>query len=513
MQLNPNDPICGPPVGGRADRYRTIPAATAIAIAFFCSLLLPTATAQWVEFQDETAARVQVDANLFVSDPQEKDYAWGDVDMDGDDDLIVVRKEGWVTSGGAPNLLLINEGGVLVDRTEEFASASDVEGDQGFKTSTNDRDVLLVDLDLDGWLDVVTAPTISPGVSKHIGHPRIYRNLGCGGACNGTEDWLGFRHEDFRIPTMLSDSGQGGFNPCFCAVAAGDVTGDGYPELWFIDYDSGCGQPGQDYNDKLLVNRGAAQPGVFDDITEVAFNGTINGDPFQHSLFGASGAVVDLNGDDTPDLVKQYASFVGVGFNEELDPGLFDTFSVPYTGSAYFVTTADLNQDDQLDLVVSDDGADRYLLNQGNGGDDIADFLSFAFSFQHGGTGGAAGDDGFSGNSVVADLDRDSWPDVLITDVDVESPGCTARRTHIYRNLGGTPGDFTVHLRRDVGHEVASDNISVSVKPRPATGDMRLGVTLMDGLQIFKLRVIPASSDDSRVVGRSDVVVFGRPHS
>jgi len=48
-------------------------------------------------------------------------------------------------------------------------------------------------------------------------------------------------------------------------------------------------------------------------------------------------------------------------------------------------------------------------------------------------------DDGFVGNSRVADLDGDQWPDTIHGDVDVEIPGCT-RRCHIYHNPGGTPG-------------------------------------------------------------------------
>ena len=54
---------------------------------------------------------------------------------------------------------------------------------------------------------------------------------------------------------MLSYSGSSNFNPRFCSISAGDVTGDGYPDLWFGDYDSsgasGSNQPpGADFNDK-----------------------------------------------------------------------------------------------------------------------------------------------------------------------------------------------------------------------------------------------------------------------
>ncbi len=45
------------------------------------------ASAQWIEFVDETASVLSADPALVAADLQEKDYAWGDVDKDGDVDL------------------------------------------------------------------------------------------------------------------------------------------------------------------------------------------------------------------------------------------------------------------------------------------------------------------------------------------------------------------------------------------------------------------------------------------
>ena len=197
---------------------------------------LTHALSSWVGFDDETATRLSGPADLTVSDMAQKAYAWGDLDLDGDLDLIVVRKLA-VGPGKEPNVLFINEGGTLTDRTEEFATVSGVVGDDGFHTPTDDFDVVLVDLDLDGWLDIVTAVGNTGGDSRHIAYPRVYRNLGCVGACNGTDDWLGFRFEPARIPPMLTDAGEIGFNPCFVHVDAGDVNDDDYPDLWFLDSD------------------------------------------------------------------------------------------------------------------------------------------------------------------------------------------------------------------------------------------------------------------------------------
>ena len=104
----------------------------------------------WINFFDETADRVVCESTLFADDDQEKDYAWGDVDRDGDIDLVIVRKEPFTSSGRYPNVLLLNEGGVLVDYTDQYAVAADVAGDEGFLTPTNDRDVILVDRGSDG---------------------------------------------------------------------------------------------------------------------------------------------------------------------------------------------------------------------------------------------------------------------------------------------------------------------------------------------------------------------------
>lgn len=417
----------------------------------------------WVEFTDETAARNTIAAARFEDDPEEKDFAWGDVDNDGDVDLVVVRKEPYTSAGKRVNFLFLNEAGVLTDRTDDFAAASDVPGDEGFNTPTNDRDVVLTDVNQDGWLDIVTAVSISDGEPKHIGHPRVYVNLGCSGACNGTADWLGFRHEDGRIPTMLSAAGQSGFNPRFMSVAAGDVTGDGYPDLWFSDHDSsgagGTAEPvGADFDDRLLVNLGAADPGVFVDATDPNASGLIpvpglGSVPFPLSAFGGASAIADMDGDGRADIVKQTSLtqpvYVGIAYNSGVEEGQFEGFETIYSLAPYSLSLGDLNNDDRLDIVVTDDGADRYLLNQGP--DEVgAGWTVLGFEFQHSGGGGASQDAGFGGNSLVADLDLDGWNDVIIADVHDDIPGVT-RRAQIYRNLGGEVGGTVTLQEQTMG--------------------------------------------------------------
>ncbi len=150
-----------------------------VAVLVTVCLAPGVASAQWLEFVNETDSRLDAPPDLGSNDNQEKDYAWGDVDQDGDIDLVCVRKQPNTTPGRRVNILLMNEGGVLTDRTAEFASRSDVADDEGFNTPTNDRDVVLVDVDGDSWLDMVTAVACNGcgGLPQHITHPRIYMNL------------------------------------------------------------------------------------------------------------------------------------------------------------------------------------------------------------------------------------------------------------------------------------------------------------------------------------------------
>ena len=429
------------------------------------------ASAGWLEFVDETSTRLVAGPGLGNDDFEEKDFAWGDVDKDGDIDLVVVRKEPFTSAGKRVNVLFLNEGGVLTDRTTAFATASDVAGDAGFNTPTNDRDVKLVDVNDDSWLDIVTATTISDGDPKHIGHPRIYLNLGN----DGNGDWLGFSYFDALIPTMLTYSGLSGFNPRFCSVVAGDLTGDTLPELWFGDYDSSGAAgneqpPGADFNDRLLVN--GPIPGRYRDATLERISGLIQiptGDDttFEVTAFGAAGVIDDMNGDGVNDIVKQTAlnapQYVGISYNEVDNEGFFDDHEVVYSLAPYFVSAGDLNNDNRLDLVITDDGADRYLINTGNDADGHAQFVSQTFSFDY----TADGDQGFGSNSIIDDLDGDGWNDVIIADVDVDEAGCD-RRTQIYRNLGGNPGDPVILEEQSEGSACGGANASCMIAGIPA---------------------------------------------
>lgn len=173
----------------------------------------PSLRAQWATFQDQTNSRLVASAALVATDSQEKDYAWADLDKDGDIDLVIVRKQPFTSAGKFPNVLLMNEGGVLTDRTTLYASASLVPGSQGMLDATNDRDVVICDVDGDTWLDVVTCTTLTSSDPQYIRVPRVYINLGNDGSGN----WQGLpgrrraahrRHRLGWIPALLLGGGR-----------------------------------------------------------------------------------------------------------------------------------------------------------------------------------------------------------------------------------------------------------------------------------------------------------------
>ena len=147
-------------------------------------LAVSQAGGQWVDFADQTRSRL-IMTPLDVSDALEKDIAVADLNHDGWDDVIVVRKEPFSVEGAFADILLVNEHGRLVNRTAELAA--------GFLLDPTDaRDLFIADFDGDTWEDVVIANTFEQ-------QPKFYRNLGAAG--DGT--WLGLADESFRLPHIV----------------------------------------------------------------------------------------------------------------------------------------------------------------------------------------------------------------------------------------------------------------------------------------------------------------------
>ena len=391
----------------------------------------------WPTFIDETDVRLVASPSVGASNPDEKDYAWGDVDQDGDVDLVAVYKEPFTTPGRRRNVLFMNEGGVLVDRTQEYATAADDGGD-GFLDLTNDRDVALVDVDGDGWLDIVTAVACNgcAGLPKTITHPRIYVNLKDDPP--GSGQWQGFRYEEARFPQMAAP-----FN--FCGVGFGDVTGDDAPDLYFTDYDS----IDTIFENRLLVNDGN---GFFTDETTLRTFPEMN-----TSNFSVTAVIADMNVDGVNDIVIDHALspyHTSIAYNNPQDEGFFDQFDydVLPNSSAYFVSVGELNNDGLLDIILTTDGQDGYLLNQGNDANGHADFLTFILPNSW----------GFGGNNVIADINDDGFMDIVVAQVDVDVAGCTGL-TKFYRNNAEPPNVSFVEDNGGIPSEMRSGGHDVAI--------------------------------------------------
>ena len=57
--------------------------------AILACFATPNLRAQWVTFTNDTGNRLVAAAGVGTADAEEKDYAWADLDQDGDTDLVV----------------------------------------------------------------------------------------------------------------------------------------------------------------------------------------------------------------------------------------------------------------------------------------------------------------------------------------------------------------------------------------------------------------------------------------
>ncbi len=375
-------------------------ARASLALGFVVAVLLiaAPADAQWVSFTDETATAMVLQP--FVDDPggnpmnddEEKDFAVSDLDRDGDTDVIIVRKRPFSIPGAKQDILLMNEGGVLMDRTGAFAP--------GFLANLTDaRDVFIGDFTGDGWDDVVIANTFGE-------QPRFYRNAGE----DGGQNWLGLIDESaLRLPTINVPADASVLQ--FCAVWGGDVTGNGALDLYFSNYNPTGGT-----NDVLMINDGG---GFFSNETSARLGS------FANVAFGTSVEIHDLDNDGDNDIVKistlyQVPPFpIGqfILFND--GNGVFDTvpFQAMDIDDPYMTAVGDLNNDGMLDQVLESDSQDRVAIAQALQSDGPITYATNNLT-------GSPRTTGFGGNTKLADFDNDGFLDAGIGPIDVDISNC-----------------------------------------------------------------------------------------
>jgi hypothetical protein len=381
---------------------------TAILAGMLWSL---TASAQWVSFTDETATRLSLQpfadnpGGNPAADAEEKDLAVADLDRDGDDDVIVTRKRPFSNPGARQDILLMNESGILVDRTADLAP--------GFiSTLTDARDIFVGDVNGDAWPDVVIANTFGE-------QPRLYRNAGE----DGNGDWLGLVDESTRFPVIAVPGDVSVLQ--FCALWGGDVTGNGAMDFYFSNYN-----PSSPTTDVLFINDGT---GNFTNETATRLGALAN------VAFGTSVEIHDADNDGDQDIVKISTLYdappfpIGQFILWNDGNGIFNTvpFQTLASNQPYMFAVGDMDNNGILDMYMEGDQQDHVLLGQSTNPD-----TSVNYSFETLQSSPRTG--GFGGNTKMADLDNDGFLDVGVAPVDVDIQNCGAGdELALLRNDGG----------------------------------------------------------------------------
>jgi hypothetical protein len=366
------------------------------------------AQAQWISFTDQTPTYLLIPQ--VTTDPDEKDFALGDLDNDGDLDLVNVRKESFYADGPRTHLLIMNVNGIMTDQTATYAP--------GFNANPSlARVVVIGDFDNDGWRDVVIVNTNSQVVTTNY-QTHYYRNLGQSGG-----NWLGLQYETGHFPNWTSPV------PRFCSAAAGDMDNDGDLDLFLGDYNNSL-------EDKLVQNNGL---GYFTDVTNSKYS------TVPASVFSVEASFADMDGDGDLDIVETNGTVGELRIHVNSGPPNynFSIVNIAVGGATYTNAVGDLNNDGKIDIYQGRDGQDAYTLNNVPPGGLItaANFSTTVLT-----TANAPKTTNFAGNAYLVDLDGDGDKDLAMADTDVDVPGC-ARRAVLYRN--GTIGVAQTQLLMD----------------------------------------------------------------
>jgi len=349
-------------------------------------------------FQDESVARLSHPGNVLA------DIELGDLDGDGDLDLVAATAE---ALAGFPDRIWLNDG------TGVFSSWIDLPAAQ-----VNSSGIALADLDGDGFMDIV----ISTG---QWGHSTV-------GAADRL--YMGHPSGSYVVDNAFLTAPWNESQTASTSVSAADVDLDGDVDLFVTKYDTGVGVGSAGAFNVLLLNDGS---GRFSDVSSQMFL------PRRRKDNSASGVFADLDSDGDMDLVvaNSLLSVSGTQSGDVLwnqggaqggSAGTFvdaggglEEFPIPAESIRLGQVVGDFNGDGFQDIVfmVHDlpPGGQQPMYAGGPGGT-----FSRASWFRTSTFIGEAG--------VAFDADGDGDNELLITAAGSVAGGLDSRRVRFFRN-------------------------------------------------------------------------------
>ena len=129
------------------------------------SLAAPGAGAQWAVFEEDPS-RLDGPAALGAADPDEKDYAWGDVDRDGANDVIIADVDVTLAGCNDRTFIMHNLGNGTAAPAAD--ATPDPDGTMAFVTENGPPGGLAGNFDVDGGPTYLVSPIIDLAGSESL---------------------------------------------------------------------------------------------------------------------------------------------------------------------------------------------------------------------------------------------------------------------------------------------------------------------------------------------------------